>query len=377
METSSSPVPVANFRESAIAEEPKEAIKEPRQVKAETTQYVDKHQVQQQLGLFAAKRPKGVIFTMHHQVNNPQANPNHQQEGYELKDTNPQLGERWPNGGGYGRRWWMSGESSITGGCDLYAEVKLGNYKGRMKHFEKKMNPEWKQIRSKVYVSPKLWYLRLNVIEAQDIVPNDKIHMPEGPSASLKRRCVGEDKSTTQHFEKWLDHRPVHSSQCNLEKFGFGSLEADRRNSSSSQAVGILEVGILGAQGLLPMKMKDGRGTTDACVVASDLNEHRFGDVCHCKNPVTLVLVHILFLILIWYTELILPTLFLCMFLIGLWNYRDTKGEVSLTAGLERPESNQPLHSVLSLCSSGALRDLFKVVALVAGLCMLRHPSAL
>ncbi|PSS11100.1 FT-interacting protein [Actinidia chinensis var. chinensis] len=124
----------------------KEAIKEPRQVKAETTQYVDKHQVQQQPGLFAAKRPKGVIFTMHHQVNNPQANPNHQQEGYELKDTNPQLGERWPNGGGYGRRWWMSGESSITGGCDLYAEVKLGNYKGRTKHFEKKMNPEWKQV---------------------------------------------------------------------------------------------------------------------------------------------------------------------------------------------------------------------------------------
>ncbi|CAI9769685.1 unnamed protein product [Fraxinus pennsylvanica] len=32
--------------------------------------------------------------------------------------------------------------------------------------------------------------------------------------------------------------------------------------------VRILEVGILGAQGLLPMKMKDGRGTTDAYCVA-------------------------------------------------------------------------------------------------------------
>ncbi len=47
-----------------------------------------------------------------------------------------------------------------------------------------------------------------------------------------------------------------------------------------------------------------------------------FGDVCNWKNPMTSVLVHILFLILIWYPELILPTLFLYMFLIGLWNYR-------------------------------------------------------
>ncbi|KAG9160152.1 hypothetical protein Leryth_015048 [Lithospermum erythrorhizon] len=47
-----------------------------------------------------------------------------------------------------------------------------------------------------------------------------------------------------------------------------------------------------------------------------------FTDVCQWKNPVTAVLVHLLFLILICYPELILPTLFLYMFLIGLWNYR-------------------------------------------------------
>lgn len=47
-----------------------------------------------------------------------------------------------------------------------------------------------------------------------------------------------------------------------------------------------------------------------------------FGDVGNWKNPMTSVLVHILFLILIWYPELILPTLFFYMFLIGLWNYR-------------------------------------------------------
>jgi hypothetical protein len=47
-----------------------------------------------------------------------------------------------------------------------------------------------------------------------------------------------------------------------------------------------------------------------------------FVDICQWRNPITSVLVHILFLILIWYPELILPTLFLYMFLIGLWNYR-------------------------------------------------------
>lgn len=167
----------------------------------------------------------------------------------------------------------------VTGTCDPYVEVKLGNYKGVTRHFEKKSNPEWNQvfafskeriqasslevvvkdkdvvrddfmgrsmfdineipkrappdsplapqwyrledrkgekvkgelmlaiwmgtqadeafpdawhsdaaavageavsrIRSKVYLSPKLWYVRVNVIEAQDLVPGDKSRYPE------------------------------------------------------------------------------------------------------------------------------------------------------------------------------------------------------
>ncbi|KAM0998801.1 hypothetical protein FF1_005582 [Malus domestica] len=167
----------------------------------------------------------------------------------------------------------------VTGSCDPYVEVKLGNYKGVTRHFEKKSNPEWNQvfafskdrlqasflevvvkdkdvvlddfmgrimfelndipkrfppdsplapqwyrledrkgvkvkgelmlavwmgtqadeafpdawhsdaatvgpegvnnIRSKVYLSPKLWYVRVNVIEAQDLLPNDKSRYPE------------------------------------------------------------------------------------------------------------------------------------------------------------------------------------------------------
>jgi len=47
-----------------------------------------------------------------------------------------------------------------------------------------------------------------------------------------------------------------------------------------------------------------------------------FSDICSWKSPVTTVLVHILLLILVWYPELLLPTVFLYMFLIGAWNYR-------------------------------------------------------
>lgn len=46
-----------------------------------------------------------------------------------------------------------------------------------------------------------------------------------------------------------------------------------------------------------------------------------FGEVCMWKNPVTTVLVHILLGMLIYFPELILPTAFLYMFVIGLWNY--------------------------------------------------------
>ncbi|GMY29446.1 FT-interacting protein 1 [Fagus crenata] len=45
-------------------------------------------------------------------------------------------------------------------------------------------------------------------------------------------------------------------------------------------------------------------------------------DICYWRNPITTCLVHILFLILVCYPELILPTIFLYLFVIGIWNYR-------------------------------------------------------
>ncbi|KAJ4956419.1 hypothetical protein NE237_013202 [Protea cynaroides] len=410
---------------------------------------------------------------------NPTAHPNSQVD-YELKDTSPRLGEQWPNGGVRGAGGWISGDkftstydlveqmyylyvrvvkakdlptSAITASCDPYAEVKLGNYKGITRHFEKKTNPEWNQvfafskdriqssvlevfvkdkemvgrddylgkvafdmnevptrvppdsplapqwyrledrrgegkvkgqimlavwmgtqadeafpeawhsdaasvhgegvfnIRSKVYVSPKLWYLRVNVIEAQDIQPYDKNRLPEvfvkaqvgnqalktkiSPTRTInpmwnedlvfvaaepfeeqlvltvedrlhpsKDDVLGKISLPLNIFEKRLDHRPVHSRWFNLEKFGFGILEGDRRKELKfstrvhlrvcleggyhvldestmyisdqrptsrqlwKQPVGMLELGILSAQNLLPMKTKNGRGTTDAYCVA-------------------------------------------------------------------------------------------------------------
>ncbi|KAJ8534245.1 hypothetical protein K7X08_007569 [Anisodus acutangulus] len=294
----------------------------------------------------------------------------------------------------------------VTGCLDPYVEVKLGNYKGTTRHFEKKSNPEWSQvfafskdriqasvlevtvkdkdvvkddfvgrvlfdlneipkrvppdsplapqwyrleerngnkvkgelmlavwmgnqadeafpeawhsdaaavsgadglanIRSKVYLSPKLWYLRVNVIEAQDLIPSDKSRFPEvfvkailGNQALRTRvsmsktinpmwnedlmfvaaepfeeplilsvedrvspnkdEVIGRCAIPLQYVDRRLDHRPVNTS-------------SDLRPTAKQlwkSSIGVLEVGVLSAQGLSPMKTKDGRATTDAYCVA-------------------------------------------------------------------------------------------------------------
>ncbi|XP_044492792.1 FT-interacting protein 1-like [Mangifera indica] len=428
---------------------------------------------------------------------NPLSSPHHQVD-YKLRDTKPQLGERWPHGGIRGAGGWISSERAtstydlveqmfylyvrvekardlppnpLTGNCDPYVEVKVGNYKGKTQHFEKKSNPEWKQIfafskdkiqssvvevfvrdremvgrddyvgrvlfdmhevptrvppdsplapqwyrledrrgdskvkgeimlavwmgtqsdeafpeawhsdaatvhgegvfniRSKVYVSPKLWYLRVNVIEAQDVEPQDRSQSPqafvkaqlgnqilktklcptrttnplwnedlffvaaepfeeqliltiENKVTPAKDEIMGKIHLPLNMFERRLDHRPVHSKWFNLEKFGFGVLEGDKRHERKfssrihlrvclegayhvldestmyisdqrptarqlwKQPIGILEVGILSAQGLLPMKQKDGRGTTDAyCVAKYGLKWVRTRTILESFNP--------------------------------------------------------------------------------------------
>ncbi|KNA25432.1 hypothetical protein SOVF_005460 [Spinacia oleracea] len=331
----------------------------------------------------------------------------------------------------------------VTGSCDPYVEVKLGNYKGATKHFEKNTKPEWNRvfafskeriqasiveilvkdkdvvkddflgrvifdlnevpkrvppdsplapqwyrlegqkgdkvkgelmlavwmgtqgdeafpeawhsdaasvggdavgnIRSKVYLSPKLWYVRVNVIEAQDLVPNNNItRFPDvyvkamlGNQGFKTKPCqaktlnpmwnedllfvaaepfeeplflsvedrVGPGKEETlgscviplHILQRRFDHKPVNTQWFNLEKKGtkFSSrihlricldggyhvldesthYSSDLRPTAKQMwkpSIGILEVGILSAHGLMPMKNnnKDNRGTTDAYCVA-------------------------------------------------------------------------------------------------------------
>lgn len=125
----------------------------------------------------------------------------------------------------------------------------------------------------------------------------DRVH----PS---KDDLLGKISLPLDSFDRRLDHRPVHSQWFNLEKYGFGVMEPDRRKELKFSSrvhlrvcleggyhvldestmyisdqrptarqlwkapIGILEVGILSAKGLLPMKMKDNRGCTDAYCVA-------------------------------------------------------------------------------------------------------------
>ncbi|KAJ1375324.1 Phosphoribosyltransferase C-terminal [Sesbania bispinosa] len=46
------------------------------------------------------------------------------------------------------------------------------------------------------------------------------------------------------------------------------------------------------------------------------------GEISKWKSPVTTVLVHILYMMLVCFPQLILPTMFLYMFIIGMWNWR-------------------------------------------------------
>ncbi|XP_062148197.1 multiple C2 domain and transmembrane region protein 10 [Alnus glutinosa] len=213
-------------------------------------------------------------------------------------------------------------------------------------------------IKSKVYLSPKLWYLRVSAIEAQDIVLGEKgsamMRFPELSAKAqvgnqvLKTRiaAASANRSLSNPFwneemvfvvaepfedylllsvedrvapgrdevvgrvilpvmaiEKRTDEKPVTSRWFNLDsQFGnageskivtrFGprihlrvSLDGgyhvlDEATMYSSDVrptakqlwkphIGVLEMGILGATGLMPMKIKEGKGgSTDAYCVA-------------------------------------------------------------------------------------------------------------
>ena len=65
--------------------------------------------------------------------------------------------------------------------------------------------------------------------------------------------------------------------------------------------------------------------------------------ICKWKNPPTTILVHVVFLKLVCYPELILPVVFLCMIIIGAWNYfRRPQGPPHIDMMLSRVELAHP-----------------------------------
>nr|VDD30272.1 unnamed protein product [Brassica oleracea] len=198
--------------------------------------------------------------------------------------------------------------------------------------------------RSKVYLSPRLWYLRVNVIEAQDLVPlqgnrtnpeilvkgflgnivvrsrvsqtrtmspvwnedmmfvavepfEDSLILSLECKLGQNEECLGKCEIKLSQVERRVMPDPVPAMWYNLERVvdsavpGFAgrihlrvSLEggyhvldesiqysSDYRASAKilwTPAIGVLELGVISASGLMPMKSRDGRGTTDAYCVS-------------------------------------------------------------------------------------------------------------
>ena len=58
-------------------------------------------------------------------------------------------------------------------------EAIVGNTNNKENIQVKRHSDKVASLRSKVYLSPKLWYIRVNVIEAQDLQSSDKGIFPE------------------------------------------------------------------------------------------------------------------------------------------------------------------------------------------------------
>ncbi|KAF2289449.1 hypothetical protein GH714_036297 [Hevea brasiliensis] len=311
-------------------------------------------------------------------------------EEFVLKETNPHLGEGKITGGKLTSTYDLVEQmlylyvrvvkakdlpgKDVTGSCDPYVEVKLGNYKVATRHFEKKTNPEWNQVFAfskdriqssvlEVTVKDKdvakddfigrVWF---DLNEIPKLVPpdsplapqclrpttTDKGRYPEffvkvilgnqalrtriSPSGSInpmwnedlmfvaeeplilsvedrvapnKDEVLGKCVIPLQYVDRRLDHRPVNSRRFYLEKHvvegekkkeikfasrihmriclegGYHVLDESIHYSSDLRPTAkqlwkpsVLKLGILSARGLMPMKTKDCRGTTDAYCVA-------------------------------------------------------------------------------------------------------------
>ncbi|OMO53413.1 C2 calcium-dependent membrane targeting [Corchorus capsularis] len=203
--------------------------------------------------------------------------------------------------------------------------------------------------RSKVYLLPTLWYLRVHIIQAQDLVPGTKNRKPEvyvkvnlgdvtmrtkvSPNKSVDPKwneelmfvaeepfihplvfsvedrlgnhmeeCLGKCKINLSQVEQRIEPKPAGIKWYNLEKVLLGDDGVNKEVAFSSKlnmkisldggyhvfdepihyssdyrstmkkgwkpVIGVLELEIIGASGLQPMKLRNGYETTDAYCVA-------------------------------------------------------------------------------------------------------------
>ncbi|KAF3546930.1 hypothetical protein DY000_02000516 [Brassica cretica] len=290
----------------------------------------------------------------------------------------------------------------LTGSCDPYVEVKLGNYRGMTKHFEKKSNPEWRQVfafsKERIQASILEVIVKDKNVMLDDFIGGimfdlneipkrytwevfdtctvitfgafDNGHIPGGSGKDtrigkvrIRLSTLESDRIYTHSYPLLVFHpsgikktgeiqlavrftclsviNMLHMySQPLLPKMHYiHPLSVLQLDSLRYQAMNIVSARLNRAEPPLRKEVVEYMLDVDSHMWSmrrSKANFFRimnvlsglvavtkwFDQICHWRNPITTVLIHVLFIILVLYPELILPTVFLYLFLIGIWNFR-------------------------------------------------------
>ncbi|KAL0389380.1 UNVERIFIED_CONTAM: FT-interacting protein 3 [Sesamum calycinum] len=88
----------------------------------------------------------------------------------------------------------------VTGTCDPYVEVKLGNYKGVTKHFEKKSNPEWNLVFAFAQEQLQASHVEV-VVKDKDVVLDDFIGKVSFDLVDIPRRVPPDSPLAPQWYK--------------------------------------------------------------------------------------------------------------------------------------------------------------------------------
>ncbi|PSS01832.1 FT-interacting protein [Actinidia chinensis var. chinensis] len=213
----------------------------------------------------------------------------------------------------------------VTGSCDPYVEIKLGNYKGTTRHFEKKSNPEWNQVFA--FSKDRIQASVLEVtVKDKDFVKDDFIGRVLFDLNEVPKRVPPDSPLAPQWYR--LEERNGNKAKGELMLAVWMGTQADEAfpeawHSDAATVSGADEYMLDVGTHMWSMRRSKANFFRIMGVLGGLIAVGKwFDQICHWKNPITTVLIHILFLILVLYPELILPTIFLYLFLIGVWYYR-------------------------------------------------------